>query len=138
MTHKKPSPYWIGHILCRNCLLKHFIEGKIEEGIKVTGRRGRRHKKVQGDLKKKTGYCKLKEKAQIALCRELALEEAVGLSQDGPQGDDLHFRTYHSRSLKWIYQFQMSGCTWFSYESCIIYNLYVLSTSHVDIVMIYL
>jgi len=49
--------------LCRNCLLKHVIEGKIEEGKKLTGRRGRRHKKVQGDLKKKTGYCKLKEKA---------------------------------------------------------------------------
>ena len=47
---------WIGHILCRNCLLKHVIEGKIEEGIKVTGRRGRRHKKLQGDFEKKTGY----------------------------------------------------------------------------------
>jgi hypothetical protein len=21
---------WIGHILCRNCLLKHVIEGRIE------------------------------------------------------------------------------------------------------------
>jgi len=27
---------WIGHILCRNCLLKHVIEGRIE----MTGRRG--------------------------------------------------------------------------------------------------
>ena len=29
---------WIGHILCRNCLLQWVIEGKIKEGIEVTGR----------------------------------------------------------------------------------------------------
>ena len=29
---------WIGHILRRNCLLKHSIEGKIEGGIEVTER----------------------------------------------------------------------------------------------------
>jgi hypothetical protein len=28
---------WIGHILCRNCLLKHVIEGKIEGRKEVTG-----------------------------------------------------------------------------------------------------
>jgi len=32
----------IGHILCRNCLLKYVIVGKIEARIEVTGRRGRR------------------------------------------------------------------------------------------------
>jgi hypothetical protein len=30
---------WIGHILHRNCLLKHVIEGKTEGRIEVTGRR---------------------------------------------------------------------------------------------------
>ena len=35
---KRRKANWIGHILCKNCLLKHIIEGKIE----VTGRRGRR------------------------------------------------------------------------------------------------
>ena len=35
---------WIGHILDRNCLLKHTIQGNTEEGIKVTGRRGRKRK----------------------------------------------------------------------------------------------
>jgi hypothetical protein len=34
----------IHHIMRRNCLLKHVIEGKIEGRIEVTGRRGRRHK----------------------------------------------------------------------------------------------
>jgi hypothetical protein len=29
---------WIGHILRRNCLLKHVIEGEIEGRIAVTGR----------------------------------------------------------------------------------------------------
>jgi hypothetical protein len=29
---------WIGHILSRNCLLKHVTGGKIEERIEVMGR----------------------------------------------------------------------------------------------------
>jgi hypothetical protein len=33
---------WIGHILCRNCLLQWVTEGKIQEGIEVTGRRCRK------------------------------------------------------------------------------------------------
>jgi hypothetical protein len=41
----------IGHILHKNCLIKHVIEGKVEEMIEVTGRRGRRRKKLQDELK---------------------------------------------------------------------------------------
>jgi hypothetical protein len=37
-TIKWKKANWIGHILHRNCLLKHVIEGRIE----VTGRGGRR------------------------------------------------------------------------------------------------
>jgi hypothetical protein len=29
-TIKRRKAIWIGHILCRNCLLKHVTEGKIE------------------------------------------------------------------------------------------------------------
>jgi hypothetical protein len=36
----KRKANWIGHILCRNCLLQQVIEGKIKGGIEVTGRRG--------------------------------------------------------------------------------------------------
>jgi hypothetical protein len=36
---------WFGHILRSNCLLKRVIEGKIEERIEVTGRRGRRRER---------------------------------------------------------------------------------------------
>jgi hypothetical protein len=35
--NRRPSS-WIGHILRRNCLLKHVIEGKVEGRIEITGR----------------------------------------------------------------------------------------------------
>jgi hypothetical protein len=54
---------WIGHILRRNCLLKQVIEGKIKGEIEVTGRRGRRRKKLLDDLKERRGYSHLKEEA---------------------------------------------------------------------------
>jgi hypothetical protein len=38
---------WVVYILRRNCLLKQVIEGKIEGGLEVTRRRGRRHRKLQ-------------------------------------------------------------------------------------------
>ena len=34
-TIKRRKANWIGHILRRNCLLKHVIKGKVEGGIKV-------------------------------------------------------------------------------------------------------
>ena len=47
----------------RNCLLQRVIEGKIKEGIKVTGRRGRRRRKLLDDLQERRGYSQLKEEA---------------------------------------------------------------------------
>jgi hypothetical protein len=41
---------WIGHILLRNCLLQRVTEGKIQGGIEVTGRQGRRRRKLLDDL----------------------------------------------------------------------------------------
>jgi len=52
---------WIGHILCRNCLLQRVIEGEIKGGIEVTGRRGRRRRKLLDDLKERRRYSHLKE-----------------------------------------------------------------------------
>jgi hypothetical protein len=57
----KRKANWIGHILCRNCLLQHVIEGKIKGGIEVTGRRGRRRTKLHNDLKERRGYSHVKE-----------------------------------------------------------------------------
>ena len=42
----KQKANWIGHILRRNCLLQRVIEGRIKGGIEVTGRRGRRRRRL--------------------------------------------------------------------------------------------
>jgi hypothetical protein len=57
----KPEANWIVHILRRNCLLRQANKWKIKGRIKVTGRRGRRHRKVLGDLKERSGYSHLKK-----------------------------------------------------------------------------
>jgi len=54
---------WFGHILRRNCLLPQVIEGKIKEGIEVTERQGRRHRKLLDGLKERRGYSHLREEA---------------------------------------------------------------------------
>jgi len=53
----------------KNCLLKHVIEGKIAGKDGSDGKTG---KKTEDDLKETRLYW-------IALCRELALEEAMDL-----------------------------------------------------------
>jgi len=58
----KGKANWIGHILRRNCLLQRVIEGKIKGGgIEVTGRRGRRSRKLLDELKERRGYSHFKE-----------------------------------------------------------------------------
>ena len=49
----KRKANWVGHVLRRNCLLRLVIEGKIKGGTEVTGRRGRRRRKLLGDLKER-------------------------------------------------------------------------------------
>jgi len=57
----KRKANWIGHILRRKCLLQRVIEGKIKGGIEVTGRRGRKRRKLLDDLKERRGYSYLEE-----------------------------------------------------------------------------
>jgi len=59
----KRKANWIGHILRRNCLPQRVIEGKVQGGIEVTGRQGRRCRKLLDDLKERRGYSHLKEEA---------------------------------------------------------------------------
>ena len=59
----KRKAKWIGHVLRRNCLLQRVIEGKIKRGIEVTGKRGRRRRKLLYDLKERRGHSRLKEEA---------------------------------------------------------------------------
>jgi len=54
---------WVGHILCRNCLLQRVVEGKIKGGNEVTGRRERRRRKLLDDRKERRDYSHLKEGA---------------------------------------------------------------------------
>jgi hypothetical protein len=63
--------------LRRNGVLKHGIEGKVEE---VTGRRGRRCKQLLNDIKETRGYWKLKEEAFYG---ELALEKLWACRKTG-------------------------------------------------------
>ena len=67
---RKWKANWIGHILRRNCLLQRVIEGNIKGGIEVTGRRGRKRRKLLDDLKESRGYSHLKEEAlDRIMCR---------------------------------------------------------------------
>jgi hypothetical protein len=60
--------------------MKHVTEGKIHRGIKVTGKRREDLSSYWMTLRKRkyTGNCMRKH--QIAMCAELALEEATDLS----------------------------------------------------------
>jgi hypothetical protein len=60
---QKCKANWIGHILCRNYLLKQVIEGKIKGEMEATRRQGRRRKKLLDNLKDRRGYYRLKEEA---------------------------------------------------------------------------
>ena len=67
---RKRKANWIGHILRRNCLLQRALEGKIQGGIEVTGRQGRRRRNLLYNLKERRGYSHLKEEAlDRTMCR---------------------------------------------------------------------
>jgi hypothetical protein len=55
-TIKRRKANWIGHMLRRNCFLKHVVEGNIEGRIEGIGRRGGRRKQLLDNLKEETGY----------------------------------------------------------------------------------
>ena len=60
---RKRKANWFGYILRKNCLLQRAIEGKIQWGIEVTGRQGRRRRKLLDDLNERRGYSHLEEEA---------------------------------------------------------------------------
>lgn len=69
---------WIGHILCRNCLLKYVNEGNLEG----TGRPVRIRKQLLDNLMETKSYWKLKRQHWIAMAGELSLEVAMDPSYD--------------------------------------------------------
>jgi hypothetical protein len=48
---KNMKDNWTGHILCRNCLLTHVVEGTSERKIEKKRRRRRRRKQLLDDFK---------------------------------------------------------------------------------------
>jgi hypothetical protein len=64
---------WLGHILFRNCFLKHFFEEKIEGMIEVTERRGRKCKQLLDNLKEKKAAGNRMRMREISLCFDLVL-----------------------------------------------------------------
>ena len=59
-TIKMRKTNLIGYILCRNCLLKHIIEGNLEQGIEVIGRI---RKQPLDNIKERRGCRQLKVEA---------------------------------------------------------------------------
>jgi len=57
---RKRKANCIGDILRRNCLLQRVTEGKIQGGIEMTGKQGRRRRKLLDDLKERRGYSHFK------------------------------------------------------------------------------
>ena len=66
---KRMKAEWNGHILRRNCILKHVNEGKKEGSVEVTERRGSRRRNLLKDLYKKIGYWKLNTRHWLSLWR---------------------------------------------------------------------
>ena len=62
----------------QNCLLQRVIERKIKGGIEVTGRRGRRSKKLLDNLKERRGYTHLKEEAVDRTMRRVRFGRGFG------------------------------------------------------------
>jgi hypothetical protein len=52
-TIKRKKASCPDNIMHGDCLVKHVIEGKIEEEIEVMGRKGRRRKQLLDDLRKR-------------------------------------------------------------------------------------
>jgi hypothetical protein len=64
--------------LHRKCLLQQVIEGKIKGGIEVTGRWGRRWRKLLDDAKERREYSHLKEEALDCTMWTACFETGVG------------------------------------------------------------
>jgi hypothetical protein len=78
----KRKANWIGYILCRNCLLRQSIEGKIKWGIEVTGRLGWRRRRLLDGLKERRGNSDVKEEALDRTVWRAGFGRGFGLEWD--------------------------------------------------------
>jgi hypothetical protein len=115
-TVKRRRANWIGHIVRRNCRLKHVIQGKIEERVEMTGRRGRRCKLPLGDHKERRRYCELKAEA---------IDGTVWRTRFGRgyrpvvtrlrSDDDSSAKLQHVRNVEWGKRSLFRNCLCFCY-----------------------
>jgi hypothetical protein len=70
---------WIRHILHRNCISKHIIEGKMERGTEVRVKHEIRCKQLLDDLKEMERYCELKESTRLKRGRGSITRESADL-----------------------------------------------------------
>jgi len=80
---RKRKANLIGHILRRNRLLQHVIEGKMNGQLEVTRRPGRRRKKLLDGRKDRTGYCQWKEETLDRTMWRNRFGRGLDLSFDG-------------------------------------------------------
>jgi hypothetical protein len=66
-TIKRRKANWIGHILHRNCILKHIIEGKMERGTEVRVKHEIRCKQLLDGLKGKNTHSTRRRAAASSL-----------------------------------------------------------------------
>lgn len=76
--NKTMKANWIGPILRRNCLIKHVIEGEIEEKVEGKRRWGRRRKQLLRDLFDKRRCWNLKEVALDRTVERTSFETGYG------------------------------------------------------------
>jgi hypothetical protein len=77
---KKRKPNWICELICRNCILKQVIGGKIEGRIEGTRRHGRRRKQLLVELKETRKFWKFGEEALDRFLWRNNLEMSKGFS----------------------------------------------------------
>jgi len=91
---KRKKTDWIGHILCRNCLMKHVIEGKVNGMCQ----RGRRHTQLLDEIKETSKTLETERgstRSHYYVSGEFALEEPADVSQGGLRNEWLN---------EWIYE----------------------------------
>jgi hypothetical protein len=84
---------WIGHILRRNCILKHVIEGKTEGRLEVTGRQRRVRKQLLDDLKETANHTGVQ-------CEDKLLNKVIKMVQP-PCTSWIHRASYKYNPLCW-------------------------------------
>jgi hypothetical protein len=72
----------MGHIWCRNCLLKHDTGGKTEGRIEMRGRRGGKRQQQLDDLKEMRGCWNLEQKALDHTVLRTGFERSYGCASD--------------------------------------------------------